>query len=146
MEGGCLDCLTTQHLVGIAHINISSLALDEIEEKSRQEDPNIVQHLVNVFDSNSCDPNEPRNHISADVTSVDLESILQRSSVTISDLQISIVSGDYPTLHIVHEKIHCQHGRHRLKAALNRPDPTEWWTIKLYVLEDCKTPPPINAH
>lgn len=140
MEEGCLSCLTTQHLVGIARINISSLALDVIDEKSRQEDSNIVEHLAEVFDSNSCDPNEPRNHISADVSSVDLESILQRSSLTRFDLQRSIASGDYPTLHVVHEKINCQHGRHRLKAALKRPNPDEWWwTIKLYVLENCKT-------
>lgn len=127
-------------LVGIVHVDISSLVFqDEIE--ARQIDDTKVQKLINIFTTSShgCERDEPENHIPAVISSRELSYILQISQLTRDDLQRSLLGRGYPKLNTLNNKIYCLHGRHRLRAAAaflrNFESDNYWWTIKLYTFE-----------
>jgi hypothetical protein len=118
-------------LVGIVHVDISSLAFqDDIE--ARQINNTTVQNLIKIFNTNSngCERDEWQNHVPALISSRELDHILQVSQLTRDGLQRSLLDGRYPKLNMLNNKIYCLHGRHRLRAAaafLRNSEPDNYW-------------------
>ncbi|KAH0545345.1 hypothetical protein FGG08_000644 [Glutinoglossum americanum] len=119
-------------LVGVVQVDISSLAFqDEVE--ARQITDAEVQDLISIFNKSSdgCEPSKPENQITALISPRELDYILQISQLTRDDLQRSLLSGEYPKLNTLNNKIYCLNGRRRIRAAAALAD-KYWWVIKLY--------------
>ena len=118
-------------LVGIVKVDISSLAFQD-DAGARQIDPIIVDRLIEIFYSRY----DSENHILALISLAELDHILQASRLTRGDLSKSLLGGECPKLDTSHQKIHCLHGRHRLRDAIEFLKPDDcWWTVRLYCFE-----------
>ena len=125
-------------LVGVVRVDIASLVYQDHVE-SRQIDDDIVSKLIHIFATKGCKRDKPENHISAIISSTDLDDILQASQIMRDDLQRSLLDGVYPKLNTLDKKICYLYGRHRISAAIkffkNSVLDNRWWTIALSSFE-----------
>lgn len=128
-----LDMLAARCLVGTARVNISCLKFLD----GRQIDGRIVQDLVNSFEQTRCRRYEPDNFIPVLITTSKLRRALRASNISRTDLRTTRQDG---TFHILkpakNQRFSCAHGRHRIKAAEQFFDSSDWWwPVKLFLTD-----------
>ena len=106
-----------RHLVGRVRVPLSSITFQN-EVQPRPIDTPIVEKLIKIFTTSSggCERDKLENHISAIITTVELDAVLQSLGFTRDNLYKSLLDGVYPTL-ISSSKIYCINGRHWIEAA-----------------------------
>lgn len=128
-----LNLLAARCFVGTARVDIPCLGFLE----GREIDNRIVQDLVTSFEQTRCRRYEQDNFIPVLISTSNLTKALRASNISRADLRTTRQEGTFRHLKPAkNQKFSGVHGRHRIKAAEQFLDASDWWwPVKLFQVD-----------
>ena len=120
-----------QKFRGTAKINLDQICFDP--EKLRGVDSRNVERIYRIFHKEKCRRLDIQNHVTAVISTRDLEMALRISRVSAEAL-LTHPNDAPPHLQFPTGQVWCLHGLHRIKAAEEVLGPSDrWWTVDIYL-------------
>ncbi|KAI8626618.1 hypothetical protein F5Y19DRAFT_446352 [Xylariaceae sp. FL1651] len=121
--------MADEDIVGIIRVPLNAYTYQP--GKGRDEDPEIVKHLSDIFKKEGCKPDLWEHHIKGEIDVATYSRLLIALGLSEDSFRSTVQTGKYPRVRL-RKRIICLDGRQRIAAARGKFGTRFWWPVKLY--------------